>query len=222
MEDFTPLHYTNIITHVITGSIALLIGLYILLTKKGTKYHVKTGRVFLIFTTVVVFTGVLGVLAFGRNFYLLVLTALSGYNAYSGFRIVKLKSNKPKWIDIFVALLCLCSGIYFLYYIKSIGYFWAAGIIYATVGALFAIIGYDLVRYVIPKEKYQKLWLYEHIYKMIAAFTALLAAAVGTIFADYKPYSQFLPSIIGTLLAIGFIVYFYRKNRRNEKSKQKT
>ena len=51
---------------------------------------------------------------------------------------------------------------------------------------------------------------------MVAAFTALLAAFVGTVFPQYHPYSQFLPSVFGTLLAIGFIAYFYRKNRREE------
>jgi hypothetical protein len=52
---------------------------------------------------------------------------------------------------------------------------------------------------------------------MTAAFTALLAAAAGTLLPNYKPYSQFLPSIFGTLLAIGFILYFYRKGSLRRK-----
>lgn len=211
MRDYTFLHSANIIVHVTIGSIALLIGLFILLSKKGTKLHKKGGNLFLILTSIVVITGAFGVLIFERNFYLLVLTALSGYFGYSGFRVVKLKSNKPKLIDILVALFSLFSGIYFLFYIKSIGFMWSLGIIYSTVGALFLIITYDLLRYAIPLNKYKTLWLYEHIYKMIGAFTALLGAASGTIFENYKPYSQFLPSVFGTLLAIGFIAYFYRK-----------
>jgi len=165
MEDFTFLHTVNIIVHVTLGSFALLLGIYILIVKKGTKKH-----------------------------------------------------------DIVVALLSLCLGIYFAYYIKSFGFIWSPSIIYATVGALFVIVVYDLLRYLIPSCKYKNLWLYEHIYKMIGAFTALLGAATGTILSDYKPYSQFLPSVFGTLLAIGFIGYFYRKNRlrQNENPKKST
>jgi len=70
----------------------------------------------------------------------------------------------------------------------------------------------------IPVEKYNNLWFYEHIYKMVAAFTALLAAAEGTLFPDYTPYSQFLPSVFGTLLAIGFIIYFYKKRKHSKKT----
>ncbi len=217
MEDFTFSHSVNIIVHVTLGSLALLLGLFILLAKKGTKLHKKSGVAFLALTTVVVFTGLLGVLVFARNFYLLVLTVLSGYFAYSGFRIIKLKSNKPNVIDIVIALVSLSSGIYFLYYLKSFGYFWSPGIVYSTVGALFLIVAYDLLRYVIPQKKYKNLWLYEHIYKMIGAFTALLGAATGIILANYKPYSQFLPSIFGTILAIGFIIHYYRKNTRKKR-----
>ena len=59
------------------------------------------------------------------------------------------------------------------------------------------------------------MWLYEHIFKMIGAFTALLSAFSGTVFENYQPYSQFLPSVFGTLLQIGFIVYYIKKIRRN-------
>ncbi|VAW13507.1 hypothetical protein MNBD_BACTEROID03-2022 [hydrothermal vent metagenome] len=124
---------------------------------------------------IVVITGLFGVIIFDVNSFLLVLTLLSGYNGYSGFRVLHNKSNTPKILDI--------------------------------------IIAYDLVRYAIPIKKHTNLWLYEHIYKMIAAFTALLAAATGTIYPDHKPYRQFLPSVFGTLLALGFILYFYRKSK---------
>ncbi len=214
MDNLTFLHNTNIIVHVSTGTIALLLGIITLNVKKGGKTHKKSGRFFLILLAIVVITGLFGVIIFDVNSFLLVLTLLSGYNGYSGFRVLHNKTNTPKSLDIIIALITLFSGIYYLYYIKSIGMIWSPIIIYSTIGALFLTIVYDLVRYAIPVKKYKNLWLYEHIYKMIAAFTALLAAATGTIYPDYKPYSQFLPSVFGTLLALGFILYFYRRNRK--------
>ncbi len=224
MSDYTFFHQTNIIIHVGSGVLALLLGLVALSTKKGGRAHRKSGLLFLLFLAIVVTTGLLGVLVFNVNQFLLVLTVLSGYNGYSGYRAIKNKSNIPKTQDILVAFLSLGSGIYFLHYMESIGMIWSPVIIYATLGFLFFIISYDLLRYLIPPKKYGKLWLYEHIYKMIAAFTALAAAASGTLLPNYKPYSQFLPSLLGTLLTVVFIVYFYRKSRvgQNEITKRQS
>ncbi len=90
---------------------------------------------------------------------------------------------------------------------------WSPVIIYSTVGAFLLVIVYDFIRYLIPKSFYGKGWFYEHIYKMIGAFTALLAAFSGTVFISYQPYSQILPSVFGVILQIGFISYYYRKNK---------
>ncbi len=220
MEHLEFLHKVNIGIHVISGMIALMLGITALSTLKGGKAHRKSGMLFLCFLTIVVVTGLFGVLIFEVNQFLLVITILSGYNAYSGIRVLHNKTNQVNRQDILVALLSASSGIYFLYYMKSIGMVWSPTIIYATLSALFLVIAYDLLRYLIPKDNYKNLWLYEHIYKMISAFTALLAAATGTIYDDYHPYSQTLPSVFGTLLAIGFIVYFYRRNNQRSK-KQK-
>jgi uncharacterized membrane protein len=222
MENFEFWHKANIIVHVSTGLIALILGITALTTPKGRKTHRKSGKLFLCFLTIVVFTGLLGVLIFKVNQFLLVITVLSGYNAYSGIRVLKNKTNQINRQDILVGIFAASTGIYFIFYMKSIGMFWSPVIIYATLGALFSMILYDILRYLIPSKKYGNLWLYEHIYKMIAAFTALLAAATGTVFDEYQPHSQYLPSLFGTVLTIVFIVYFYRKNNstKNETAKK--
>lgn len=221
MSDYTVAHQINIIVHVIAGSLALIMGVVAMAARKGGKTHNRSGQIFLFLVAFVIATGLIGVFVFKVNTFLLVITLLSGYEAFSGYRILKLKSNTPKLLDILVALLAVASGIYFLYYFKTIGMFWAPVIIYSTLGTLFLLVTYDFLRYLIPKSRYRKLWLYEHIYKMVAAFTALLSAFVGTVFPQYHPYSQFLPSIFGTLLAISFIVYFYRKNSRRKNASLK-
>ena len=210
MMDSSTIHSANITIHVICGSIALLLGIIVLVTQKGKRVHKKIGRLFLWFLTIVVLTGLLGAIVFRGNSYLLVLTVLSGYNGFSGFRVIKTKCNTPKLLDISVALLSLSIGLYFLDYIKSKELFWNPIVVYSTFVALFLVVSYDLIRYLIPSISYKNLWLYEHIYKMINAFTALLAAAVGTVLPNYQPYSQLLPSVFGTLLVVGFILYFFR------------
>jgi len=210
MDNFKFLHSTNIAVHVAAGTLALLLGVVALISKKGGRNHVKSGKWFLGLLVVVVGTGLLGVFVFGRNTFLLVITLLSAYQGFSGYRVLQFKNNKPRPADIFMALVTLLSALYFMYYIKRIGLFWAPVIIYSTIGALFTIIFYDFIRYVIQGATYGKLWFYEHIYKMIGAFTALLAAFIGTVFPSYQPYSQVLPSAFGIVLQIGFLTYYYR------------
>ena len=206
------LHTSNILLHIITGSIALVLGTIALLSTKGGRVHNTSGKYFLRFISIVIFTGLIGVFVFGRNTFLLVITVLSGYVSFSGYRILLLKSNTPKKIDVFVAIISLLTLAYFLYYFKSIGMIWSPIIIYSTVGALLFIIIYDFARYLIPRNTYRKhrIWIYEHIYKMTSAFSAILAAFVGTVFEEYQPHSQYLPSALGMLIIFGFIIYVYR------------
>jgi hypothetical protein len=205
------LHKSNIFIHVFAGTFALILAIVAIISNKRRVFHKKVGKVFLIFMSVVILTGLLGVFVFGRNSFLLVITVLSGYFGFSGYRALQTKSNEPKTLDIIVALLSISTVFYFLYYFKTIGMIWNPVVIYSTVGTIIAIISYDFLRYLIPKSKYQKLWFYEHIYKMIGAFSALLSAFSGTVLSAYQPYSQILPSVFGTILQIGFIVYYYRK-----------
>jgi len=212
MDIFKLFHSTNIAVHVTAGTIALLLGIIALSSKKGRQIHIKSGKWFLGLLTIVIFTGLLGVFVFGRNTFLLVITLLSAYQGFSGYRALQTKNNKPKLIDILMAIITLLSAFYFMYYIKRIGFFWAPVVIYSTLGALFTVITYDFLRYLIPSSKYGKLWFYEHIYKMIGAFTALLAAFMGTVFASYQPYSQILPSAFGVVLQIGFLAYYFKNS----------
>jgi hypothetical protein len=209
------LHKSNIFIHVISGSIALILGFIAIILNKGKRLHKQVGKVFLMLLSIVIITGLLGVFVFGRNSFLLVITVLSGYFGFSGYRVLQTKSNEPKLLDIIVAILSISTVFYFLYYFKTIGMIWAPVVIYSTVGALLALVSYDFLKYLIPRAKYKRLWLYEHIYKMIGAFIALLSAFSGTVLSDYKPYSQILPSVFGTFLQIGFIVYYYRKFSKN-------
>lgn len=208
METSLALHHLNIVIHVTSGSLALLTGLIILIINKGKDAHRLLGKAFLMLMSITVFTGLIGVFVFGRNTFLLVITLLSGYMAFSGYRAVKYKSNKPRLLDVIIALLAIGSVAYFLYHFKSIGMIWSPVIIYSTVGYLVMMVIYDLGRYLLPARLYSKLWMHEHILKMVSAFSGLLSAFTGTVFYNYQPYSQFLPSVLGSLIAISFMIAY--------------
>jgi uncharacterized membrane protein len=207
-------HSANIIIHVICGTLALLTGFLLLLKRKGTLFHRKAGLLFIFFMILIVVTGIIGVIVFQRNLFLLVITVLAGYNTYSGFRIVKMKSNIFYLKDLLVMTAAVLITLFFLYYLKSIGFYWDPVVIYSTVGYLFLVIFYDGCRYLIPKSRYGNLWMYEHSCKMISALSGLLSAFIGTILPNYKPYSQILPSLLMTFVMVFFIVKIYRTNRK--------
>lgn len=214
------LHQSNIIIHVAAGSLALLTGIFILFKKKQDSVHRISGKIFLLLLGIVIFTGLLGVFVFKLNSFLLVITVLSGYMGFSGFRAARCRSNIPKALDIFIALLALASVTFFIWYFNAIGMIWSPVIIYSTVSYLLMAVGYDFGRYLVSKKVYGKLWLYEHILKMVSAFSGLLSAFTGTVFPQYQPYSQFLPSVLGSLIAIGFIARAIAKTRKDKMTHQ--
>ncbi|WP_347218914.1 hypothetical protein [Chryseobacterium sp.] len=212
----TPLHVSNIIVHVISGTIALIVGFLILIKTKGTPLHVKLGYFFVYCMIVVVTTGAFGVIVFKRNLFLLLITILAAYNTYSGFRILKEKSNRFYAKDLLAMLSALAIALVFIYYLKFIGFYWNPVVIYSGVGYLLLVVSYDVIRYCIPIARYGNLWRYEHSSKMISAMGALLSAFVGTLLPDYKPYSQILPSLLMTLIMIFFnIKIYFRLKKQN-------
>ena len=99
------MHEANILIHIVAGAGALLLGLLALASIKGGKLHNSSGRYFLWLMGIVILTGLLGVFVFDRNVFLLVITVLSAYLAFSGYRCLILKTNSPRVLDIFVAVL---------------------------------------------------------------------------------------------------------------------
>jgi hypothetical protein len=205
------LHHLNIILHVLAGSIALLTGVIALSVKKGGKYHTRVGRYFMWMIIVVIITGLVGVFVFRRNNFLLVITLLSGYNCFSGIRVIRLRGKSPAPMDYIVPLVVMASAFYYLYYISSTGLYWAPGIIYSTIGALFLVTLYDLSKIFLSPGLLQKAYRYEHVYKMISALSGITSAFSGTVFPQYQPYSQFLPSLMGLVYIIVIFIRFSNK-----------
>jgi hypothetical protein len=46
---------------------------------------------------------------------------------------------------------------------------------------------------------------------MLGAYTAVVSAFSGTVLEKWQPYSQIVPSILGTAAMSGFILYFLRR-----------
>jgi len=205
------IHHINIAIHVLAGSIALMAGLAALIARKGAFWHIRFGRYFTKAVVIVIVTALFGVLVFKRNNFLLVITLLSAYNCYSGLRALKLRGQKPKYYDYLAPMLVMGAACYYLNYINSIGMYWDATVTFSTIGALFVMTVYDLSKVFLSINFLKRAVMYEHVYKMVSAFIALASAFSGTVFPQYKPYSQVLPSVFG--FAYIFVIFIRLANQ---------
>jgi len=204
-------HTINIVTHVTAGLLSLMLGFGALLVVKGGAKHLLFGKYFIRLVAVVILTGLVGVFVYQRNTFLLVITLLSGYTCFSGVRAIRLRGQMPKLLDYVAPFLVSSSAIYYLYYIQSIGMYWAPTVTYSTMSALFMVTLYDLSKIFMTQSFLLKAYLYEHVYKMVSSFIALASAFSGTVFPQYQPYSQLLPSVFGLIYIIAtFIRLSYR------------
>jgi hypothetical protein len=208
------LHNLNVTVHVLCGTIGLLIGLLALLYRNRPQSHIRFGRYFLYTLTIVVGTAFIGILFFHSNSFLLLLTLLGGYVGYSGFRTIRLREHPASTIDLLISIGVLIAGGVYLGTMELAGGNWSPSVVYPTLSALVLVAGYDLIKRLWLFNKLKTWWLYEHIYKMISAYSAILSAFSGTVFPQYKPYSQILPSA----LCISAIIYFIWQQAKYRKS----
>ena len=199
------IHEINILVHVTAGTIALIIGVIVLFYYRQTTKHKRFGRYFLYLLALVVVTGFSGWLFFRSNSFLLMLTLLAGYVGYAGFRTIRLRERKGNKWDALIAIMTLTTGILYLLWLRGGDGNWSPSVIYSTLLALALVTVYDLLKYFWLHPAIKGWWLYEHIYKMLSAFSALLSAFVGTVLPDYHPYSQVGPSAVCVWLIVFFI-----------------
>ena len=207
------LHTVNIIVHILFGTIGLLIGLVALVYQNQPRQHIRYGRYFLYILTVVVATAFIGIIFFRSNPFLLILTLLSGYVGYSGYRAVRLREQQTSSVDMLLAISALLTGTLYIRSMQLAGGNWSPTVVYPTLSALVFVACYDLVKHFWLFQRLKTWWLYEHIYKMVSAYSAIASAFAGTVLSHYQPYSQILPSALG-LIIIGSFIWKRARGRK--------
>ncbi|GAB4013956.1 hypothetical protein GCM10028808_34850 [Spirosoma migulaei] len=204
------LHSVNVVLHVLFGTIGLILGVFVLFYQNRPRQHTRYGRYFMYCLIVVVATAFLGILFFRSNPFLLILTLLGGYVGYSGYRAVRLREQRTSNFDMLLAISVLMAGGLYLRSMQLAGGNWSPAVVYPTLSALVLVAGYDLLKHVWLYHRLRTWWLYEHIYKMMSAYSALASAFSGTVLSQFKPYSQILPSVV----CVSAIVYFIWRQAR--------
>ncbi|MEL6638114.1 MAG: hypothetical protein AAFW73_21680 [Bacteroidota bacterium] len=208
------LHQINIIVHVLAGCLAMLIGIVAYASTKGDKLHRRMGQIFLFLMGIVILTALNGVLFFIDRPFLTVVTLQSAYLSYTGYRVLRIRQSAWQTIDLGIMLLTLGVLAGFLWQRAVANVLWHQLVVDYLLLYLSIILLFDLLRYFRPKLSFgPRFWLYDHIFRMTSAFTALVSAGFGTVFATWEPLNQILPAVLGTGWLVFCLWYFPRKGK---------
>jgi uncharacterized membrane protein len=206
MPHHTPLHWVNLGIHIAFGTAALVLGLVAICSSKGGRLHVRSGRLFLYAYLIVVLTAAIGLLAFDFRSFLAVVTLLSFYDVFSGYRALQLKGRRPETVDRIVSVIGALTPWLFITIMRYLHQPWSPVLTWSILGGLVAMSGYDLLRNVLPLTWLKRVWVQEHLVKMMSAYIAITSAFAGTVFPRYMPWAAIIPSILGSAVSCGFLL----------------
>jgi hypothetical protein len=215
MLTHSPLHQTNIIIHVLFGTVALALGLIAICSPKRRGLHTRVGMLFIYAYLVVVTTASLGLIVFNFRSFLAVVTILSIYDVFAGYRALQLRGRRPQMVDRIASIVGLLTPWLFITIMRRLHLPWAPALTWSILGGLIASSGYDLLRNVLPLSWLKRTWVQEHLLKMMSAYIAITSAFAGTVFARYMPWAAIVPSILGTIVGWSFVLIGPRAWKRN-------
>lgn len=205
------MHHLNILTHVAAGTLALLLGLFPLLSKKGSLVHRISGWLFVVAGVVVLGCAVIGITLYPQPVPLMMATASASYQFIGGLRALP-RFRTPGWFDSLLALaaLALCAV---LFQVMSRGNAsWSPAVGYGILGFLGFVAVYDLSR-PLWRRAWQDIRTLDHGLKMTGAYFAMASAGAGNVLRGGQPWSQLLPSAMGILVMVLILARAVSKRR---------
>jgi uncharacterized membrane protein len=190
--------------HIISGSVGLLLGTYVLIRKKGDKVHKLLGKIFVIAMIMTGFSA-FALSYIHPNFFLFIVGVFTIYLTFTGYRMIYLKNilkgQKPIIADYLVSFLMLVACGFFIFFgLKNIIQGNNFGIVLIFFGSISLRLCYLDYRLFTNKTNDKMYWLKNHIGRMTGAYIAALTAFIvvnNTVFPPVLAWS--LPGIIGTI-----------------------
>lgn len=212
--DISP-HLLNLVLHILAGSAAILLGLYLLVKPKDAIHHRRRGRVFVLLTFVVCLSAAIGNAVFRFLPLFAVLTVLVSYQLLSGWHVIYTRAKGPDRIDagLLLGATAMTALLVRRLFLDGAMVGAAASVMVSTLAAITTLLIYDAARWLFPRRWHATLWRYEHVYKILGCLFGMLSAAVGNTVRAGQPWSQLAPSVLG-MIAVGCCwVRIYRAQR---------
>ena len=211
-----------LIVHIGAGLCAVGVGLMPILTRKGSRLHRLSGRVFAVLMTLLLICA-WAMTALRPGAYFLALSATASLTLFSGLRVLGRKrpdlrpSDRAHLLDWIATLGIVGIGL-FLMWLALTGQSDAPpAIVIALAYGSLSLGGWDLWRFARPLDWpfSPELWTYEHLWKMVGAYSAVLSAFSGNFLTFLPPpWSALWPTVLFQSLSIVWIgVLLVRKRR---------
>lgn len=207
-----------LVTHIIAGTLAVLAGTLAVAVPKPVRsaswLHRRSGRTFQWFMTFVLGTAALmTILRF--NAYFAGLTAAALMGVFSGERVLRRKNGeRAKALDWLVTLAIIAVAGYLAYLLAMGRVTRNVPVVRALAYGTSAYAFYDVYRFLFPRAWpfRPRLWLYEHIVKMIGGYSGAVAAFSGSVLVMFPPpWRQLWATVAGWILAVSMVVYYARQ-----------
>lgn len=205
MADLPVAHLLNLAVHIAAGGMALLVGVALLLHGKGSAWHRRWGRWYGGCAIAVCASAVVGLVWFRFMPMFAMLTVLVAYQLFGGWHGARRKRGASCWLD---GLAVLAAGLAVAALLPAVMAL-PAGLqtaSFAALGALASVMAYDVCRWWFPLQLRERIWQYEHAYKMIATWSGMSSAMLGNVAHDWQPWSQLGPTMLGlAVIALCFL-----------------
>jgi uncharacterized membrane protein len=210
----TP-HLLDLGVHILAGSAAIVLGLYLLGQPKDATHHRRRGRVFVLLTAVVCLSAAIGNAVFRFLPLFAVLTVLVSYQLLSGWHVIYTRANGPDRIDagLLLGAVAITAMLVRRLFLDGVMIGAAASVMVSTLAAVAILLAYDAARWLFPRRWHAVLWRYEHVYKILGCLFGMLSAAIGNTVRSGQPWSQLAPSVLGIVAVGGCWVRIYRAQR---------
>lgn len=208
--------------HITTGLGTVLIGAAPILTRKGSRLHRQTGRVFAVLMAILLVCA-WAMTALKMNSYLLALSASATLTLFSGLRVLGRKrpdlqrTDRATALDWVVTLALASVGLIILALVLTGRSSGPPVLSIALVYAAFSMGGWDAWRFLRPTDWpfSPELWRYEHLWKMLGAYSAVLSAFSGNFLRFLPPpWSALWPTLLFQTLTVIWIAGLVLQRRR--------
>ncbi len=209
-------------SHIVSGGIALLVGLILMFRPKGTKAHIRLGWIYS-FSMFWICASALTIITFYRfSFFLMVIGVLTFYSTFVGIRTTRRKQpGTERWYDWMASIItCLFAlGLfgYAIHIFNIAGWHWV-GFLSILFGTFTFANGWtDLVYFYKKKANHAQRWLHEHINAMGGSYIAAVTAFAVQNGDAWLPGSSVswlfwvLPGAIGGII-IARVIKKYKRN----------
>jgi len=216
-----------LITHVIAGTISLVVAPIAMIVKKGGKQHRLWGKTFFWGMTIVFITG-LSLSVITSNLFLFIIGVFTYYFIVSGYRALYRKMihksqviPKLDWVIVIIAglfnlgllvlgILSLLSG--------SKSAFPYIMIVFGIIGIRFV---YTDIRQFLSPPLVRHTWLYNHIGGMIGGYIAALSAFSATNLVFLPTVLRWLwPTLVGVPVIILWIRYYQKQHKKGKSTEE--